>query len=148
MSGEPLCRWHNDGLVLDMMPTDPTVLGFGASAWFRQGFDNAGTFSLPNDRQIYAFDALHLLAAKIEAFEDRGEGDWLLSRDVEDIVTILDGRTTIFEELAGQEPLHHFIHGWFFAFPGDELRELLTSHTADYARGDYLHERLTAARPL
>ena len=26
--GAPLCRWVNNGLILDVMPTDPDILGF------------------------------------------------------------------------------------------------------------------------
>lgn len=86
-SDEPICRWHKDGLVLDMIPTNPAALGFGKSRWFEHGFESAGTYELPNGCTIYALDALHLIAAKIEAYLDRGEGDWLTSRDVDDIVS-------------------------------------------------------------
>ena len=27
--GAPVCRWTGHGVLLDVMPTDPTVLGFG-----------------------------------------------------------------------------------------------------------------------
>lgn len=57
-SDDPVCRWHKDGLLLDMMPTDPTILGFGTSRWFDLGFASAATYELPNGNQIYAFDAL------------------------------------------------------------------------------------------
>jgi hypothetical protein len=38
-----------------------------------------------------------------EAFDGRGEGDYLLSRDMEDIIFVLDGRPEIIEEVKGAE---------------------------------------------
>jgi len=32
------------------------------------------------------------LATKLEAFRGRGKGDHLLSRDLEDVVTLIDGK--------------------------------------------------------
>lgn len=142
----PICRWHKDSLMLDMMPTNPTILGFGDSQWFERGFECAKTYELPNGRAIQAFDALHLIAAKIEAYRDRGDGDWLTSRDVEDIVTILDGRSTIFEELGEEGQVQCFIWEWMSSFPEEELSEILGAHTGDYARGDYLHGCLLEVR--
>lgn len=134
----PLCRWHKEGLVLDMMPMDPTVMGFGESQWFERGFKSAQTYTLPNNRVIHAFDALHLIAAKIEAYRERGKDDWLTSRDVEDIVTLLDGRSTLFNELGEDGEVQTFIQQWFFSFSEGELREILGTHLANYKRGDYL----------
>jgi len=139
---DPICRWHKEGLALDMMPTDPTILGFGESRWFEEGFASAKTYQLPNGRKIHAFDALHLIAAKIEAYLDRGQDDWLTSPDVEDIVTVIDGRTAIFDEFNGDGELEDFIRRWLSGYSEDELREIIGSHLSDYARGEYLHECL------
>lgn len=129
-----------------MVPTDPTILGFGASEWFGRGFERAATYELPNGARIQAFDALHLLAAKIEAYCDRGHGDWLVSRDVEDIASILDGRSTIFDELAERGDVQDFVRRWFRSFPDDELAIIIGTHVADYARGELLVGRLAATR--
>ena len=43
--------------------------------------------------------APYLLATKPAAFEDRGDEDILLSRDMEDIVAVLDGRPEIVQEV-------------------------------------------------
>ena len=37
---------------------------------------------------------------KLEAFKGRGNGDFLTSHDMEDIVTIVDGRATLVDEIA------------------------------------------------
>jgi hypothetical protein len=117
-------------------------MGFGASQWFERGFESAKTYELPNNRLIWAFDALHLIAAKIEAYRDRGGDDWMTSRDVEDIVTVLDGRGSIFEELDEDGEVQKFIREWMSSFSEDELFEVLGTHLGDYARGGYLHEQL------
>jgi len=47
--------------------------------------------------------APYFLATKLAAFDDRGDEDFLLSRDMEDIVAVLDGRPEIVEEVIGAE---------------------------------------------
>jgi hypothetical protein len=42
-----------------------------------------------------------MLAMKLEAFKGRGKGDFLASRDFGDIVTLIDGRSELLEEVAG-----------------------------------------------
>jgi hypothetical protein len=41
-----------------------------------------------------------MLAMKLEAFKGRGKGDFLGSRDFGDIVTLIDGRPELLEEVA------------------------------------------------
>lgn len=132
--------------MLDMMPTDPTILGFGRSRWYARGFETARTYRLPNGAMIFAFDVIHLLAAKIEAYCDRGHGDWMLSQDVEDIVTVLDGRSTIVEELEVQSEASDFVWSWLFSFTEDELLEVLGTSLSDYGRGRAVYRRLLRLR--
>ncbi len=137
----PICRWSKDSLVIDVMPTEPEILGFSHSKWFREGFEQARVFRLPTGESIEAFRPLHLMAAKIEAFEDRGNGDWLLSQDIEDIATILDGRRSIFEELSGAEKAATFVRHWLKK-RGDGLPDFLAGHIGDYQRAEYLVTQL------
>jgi hypothetical protein len=49
------------------------------------------------------------LATKIEAFYNRGKGDFMVSHDMEDMVTLLDGRPELAEEVRttpGKEKIH------------------------------------------
>ena len=39
------------------------------------------------------------LATKLAVFDGRGEGDYVLSHDMEDIIVLLDGRRGIVEEV-------------------------------------------------
>ncbi|MBA2661316.1 MAG: hypothetical protein H0U74_03425 [Bradymonadaceae bacterium] len=135
--GAPICRWKKDDLILDVLPTEPQILGFGRSDWFRQGFREARSFELPSGITIQAFGPIHLLAAKIEAFEDRGGGDWLLSQDIEDIATLLDGRTTIFAEIEAQDAAATFVRQWLKGHTA-ELLDAVAGHTNDFPRARYL----------
>jgi len=44
-----------------------------------------------------------MLAMKLEAFKGRGKGDFLGSRDFGDIVTLIDGRPQLLEEVASAD---------------------------------------------
>jgi len=92
----PICRWQAADLVLDVMPTNPDLLGFG-NVWFARAFAAAFDYRLPSGARIRLLPAPYFLATKIEAFEQRGAGDYLLSRDIEDLVAILDGRPEVVE---------------------------------------------------
>ena len=43
--------------------------------------------------------APYFLATKLEAFHGRGAGDYLDSRDVEDIISLIDGRPELIDEI-------------------------------------------------
>ncbi len=53
------------------------------------------------DRDIRIISAPYFVATKIEAFNGRGNNDFLSSPDLEDIITILDGRKEIVSEIQG-----------------------------------------------
>ena len=88
--GAPICRWEYSGISVDVMPTEGKVLGFN-NRWYAEGMANTRKAELPDGQEIEIFSAPYLLASKIEAFSDRGRGEFLVSRDIEDIVTVLDG---------------------------------------------------------
>lgn len=85
-----LCRWKYRGIKVDVMPTDASVLGFG-NRWYREGIARAESVVLPNGERIRVFSIPYLLASKLEAFRGRGHGDYMASKDLEDIVSLLDG---------------------------------------------------------
>jgi hypothetical protein len=49
---------------------------------------------------VRIFSLPYFLASKIEAFSDRGHGDFLTSPDMEDIITVLDGSETAAAEIS------------------------------------------------
>ncbi|MCK4838768.1 MAG: hypothetical protein KAS94_08175 [Desulfobulbaceae bacterium] len=48
-SGEdaPVCRWRSESVILDVMPTDHNIFGFG-SPWYQEALDNSTTQELPS----------------------------------------------------------------------------------------------------
>jgi predicted nucleotidyltransferase len=94
----PICRWKADDVILDVMPTDPKILGFG-NQWFTPAYEASEWIVLPSGKQLRLLPAPYFLATKLEAFACRGKNDYLMSRDIEDIVTVLDGRPKIVSEI-------------------------------------------------
>jgi hypothetical protein len=95
----PVCRWLAGTALLDVMPTDKAVLGFG-NRWYDEAVRTAVTRVLPSGTPIRLISAPVFIATKLEAFADRGNGDFLASHDLEDITTIIDGRPELRDEAA------------------------------------------------
>lgn len=95
----PPFRWFWKSMQLDLVPLDEKVLGF-ANRWYRPGFEAAVSATLPSGLQVRHLSAPYFVATKLEAFKDRGNNDVYLSHDLEDIVTVVDGRDELFAELA------------------------------------------------
>jgi predicted nucleotidyltransferase len=95
----PPFRWRLRGMQLDLVPLDEKVLGF-ANRWYRAGFANA-VWSEPEPGLVLRhLSAPYFLATKFEAFKDRGQNDVYLSHDLEDIITVVDGRAELLDEIA------------------------------------------------
>ena len=107
--GDPICRFRKAAIIVDLMPTDPNVLGFG-NRWYLLAAESATRIELPSGRRLRHATAPCFLATKIVAFRDRGGGDYLASRDFEDIVTVVDGRLELADELtAAPEELRSWV---------------------------------------
>lgn len=94
----PLCRWTIDGIAVDVMPTDEEILGF-SNHWYSLALRFATTLEIAEEMAIRVVTGPYFLATKIEAFNNRGKGDFMASHDMEDIITLLDGRPEIGEEV-------------------------------------------------
>jgi hypothetical protein len=95
----PICRWDCDGILIDVMPTDKSVLGF-SNQWYKDAQSNSVSNSLNNTTVIKVISAPYFLATKLEAFKDRGKQDFLLSHDLEDIIAVIDGRPEIVSDVS------------------------------------------------
>ena len=115
----PICRWEYSGIPVDVMPTEGKVLGF-SNRWYAHGMANTRTVELPDGQKVEIFSVPYLLASKIEAFQDRGHGDFLGSRDMEDIITVLDGCPSVREEIGkAPETVRDFLIQRFKEFLGN-----------------------------
>jgi predicted nucleotidyltransferase len=111
--GAPAFRWSMAGLKLDVMPSDPGILGF-SNRWYGHAMRHAFKVRLAGDVEIRVADAPSFMATKLEAFLDRGASDYLSSHDLEDVLSIVDGRPELVAELrAADTELRAFVGGTF-----------------------------------
>jgi predicted nucleotidyltransferase len=96
--GAPLCRWTHGELILDLLPLDETVLGF-SNRWYQSALETAVNVQLKNGISLRAITAPYFIATKIAAFHGRGKKDYFASHDLEDLVTVIDGRSQLLAEL-------------------------------------------------
>jgi hypothetical protein len=68
--GAPLCRWRHGIMVIDVMPTDASVLGF-SNRWYPTAIDTAQRLRVAGHAIRVVSPAL-FVATKLEAFHGRG----------------------------------------------------------------------------
>lgn len=108
-AGAPICRWLRGGLKLDLMPSAEGVLGFH-NRWYPLAVETAEAVQLPEGPRIRLILPPVFVATKLEALRGRGRGDYLASHDLEDIVTVVDGRAELLEEAArARAPLRRYL---------------------------------------
>ena len=106
-NGHAICSYLYNDISVDIMPSEDGPIGI-ANRWYTVGFDNLW-FKNIEGTKIGILSAPCFLATKFEAFHDRG-GDYRTSHDFEDIIYVLDNRTTIIEEIAIEtEPIKAFL---------------------------------------
>ena len=95
-----ICRWRLGDLKVDVMPSSETVINF-TNKWYSNAIEECVTVELPDGMKIRLITAPYFIATKLEAFYDRGGGDYM-SHDMEDILSVIDGRPEITREIAQQ----------------------------------------------
>src|SRR5216684_7780083 len=96
--GSPLCRWRQKTTTLDVMPLDAKILGF-ANTWYRPAMDHAEERELEKGLKIRLVAPEYFCASKLEAFAGRGKNDFSGSRDLEDLIAVVDGRSELVGEI-------------------------------------------------
>jgi predicted nucleotidyltransferase len=99
----PVCRWVLGNCLLDVMPADERILGFG-NRWFSEAIRTAESVRLPSGQMIRLVTPPLFLATKLEAFRVRGGQDFMASHDLEDIVTVIDGRPELSGDVRASTP--------------------------------------------
>jgi len=125
----PICRWLVDVIKVDIMPTQEEILGF-SNRWYLPAIKNADHIKLENELTIKLVSPPYFLATKIDAFKGRGGGDYMASHDMEDIITILDGRPEIVSEIrSSSDDLKDFLSRTFRSLlANDEFRDSIPGH--------------------
>jgi predicted nucleotidyltransferase len=126
--GAPICRWLHNGIKIDVMPTDGGVIGIN-TAWFSEALSTAQA-RIVLGVKIPLISPVAFIATKLAAFTDRGRGDYYGSHDLEDIITVIDGRAAMVEEVAASPTaLRAFIAGRMREFVADDFfQESLSGH--------------------
>jgi predicted nucleotidyltransferase len=146
-SDQPVCRWSFEGVTVDVMPTDTKILGF-SNRWYLQAIHHSESVKIDEDLAIRVATAPFFLAIKIEAFLGRGKGDFLSSHDIEDMISVLNGRKELIGEVArSSRELKAFLSATFKAFLETEaFMESLPGHllpdSANQARYGIVLDRI------
>jgi len=113
VEGEPPYRWSFAGMKLDVMPSDEKVFGF-SNRWYGAVLGTAMPVPLRQGIAIRLIAPACFLATKLEAFQDRARGDYLESHDLEDVLSVIDGRREIVDEVRRADPeMQRYIAGVF-----------------------------------
>lgn len=100
-------------LIVDLMPDDAQILGF-TNRWYADAVLAATYFPLSSGTVIRVVSPVHFVATKLEAYLGRGNNDPLASRDMEDLLSLVDGRETLLQEITAAAPeLRGYIAGQF-----------------------------------
>jgi predicted nucleotidyltransferase len=120
--------------------------------WYELALSSAIEHFLTAETSIRIAPPPCYLATKIEAFRNRGAADPLASKDLEDIVQLLDGRPELVHEVAAApSELRQFIAEWSRAsLATDDFAMLVSAQlpgdAASQARAEVILERLEALR--
>jgi predicted nucleotidyltransferase len=143
----PICRWTVEGVLVDVMPTLTEILGF-SNRWYQRAASECMRYTLPSGMTIQLIKPELFVATKIEAFLGRGDDDFIMSHDIEDIFSIVDGRPELIEEIeASEEDVRRFIREQIAVFisESDFLNAVLgylPTDTTGQARYRILLDRL------
>jgi hypothetical protein len=136
--GAPLCRWRSEAGILDLMPTDETILGF-SNPWYEHGIRTARPVTLASGLSIQVVSPPVFLATKLAAYAGRGGGDLLGSHDIEDVVSVVAFRPEIVADTAAEDGA---LRRWIAA----RIREHLIDHpdAEDAVAGNLPDARMVA----
>jgi hypothetical protein len=95
-----IVAWYWKDRRIDILPHKPFPLIATINRWFPWVLEDAVRFEVQQGQFAWIASAPSFLATKFEAFFSRGGGDYVGSKDIEDILAIVDGRPELVGELA------------------------------------------------
>jgi predicted nucleotidyltransferase len=125
-----ICRYIIRDITVDIMPTGEDVLFF-RNKWYSEGYKNAIPYST-DDCTFKIFTSPYFIASKIDAFRDRGRNEGRTSADVEDIVYVLENRSSIWDEfLSAPINVKEYLKSEFTEFLSySSFREWVDAHVS------------------
>jgi hypothetical protein len=125
--GHANCSYKYKDIAVDIMASTDTMLG-PTNRWYAIGFDSLQQITI-EATAIQILSAPCYLATKFEAFSHRGQNDYRTSHDFEDIIYVIDNRTTIVSEIEQSK---------------DKVKEFLREQLSRVANSPYSEEILSA----
>jgi len=99
--GAPMCRWILNGIIVDIMPAEGGFMGLNTK-WFKEALKTCADIEVLGIK-IPVISSAAFLASKYAAFQNRGKRDYYASHDLEDFLTVIDGRENIASEIKSSE---------------------------------------------
>jgi len=97
----PRCRWIFDDIKIDILSIKDKFSGMNMK-WLQETVNNSVEIEI-KETVFKVASPTCFIAMKLEAFKDRGNKDYWGSRDIEDVITVIDGRSSIVEEIKNSE---------------------------------------------
>ncbi len=136
--GHSICSYKFQDIAIDIMPAEDSSIGV-SNMWYKPGFKFIQQVELPDGITIRILPSPYFLATKLEAFKDRGKNDFYGSHDFEDIIYLLDNRTTIVKEiLTSEENVQLYIK--------EELKTIKNHPQADEISAMHIHPYIREER--
>ncbi len=137
ISSSVICRYTYNDITVDIMASTDTMRG-PTNPWYAVGFETLQEITI-QDIPIQILSAPCYLATKFEAFKNRGQGDYRTSHDFEDIIYVIDNRTSIVEEVAIADTRVK-------TFLNKEIKKILNSPYSEEILSAHLHPLILEER--
>ncbi|MCA4781804.1 nucleotidyl transferase AbiEii/AbiGii toxin family protein [Empedobacter stercoris] len=124
--GHAICSYKYMDIPVDIMAPEDGPNG-PSNKWYKKGFNDLWKVDV-KEQTVNILSSPYYLASKFEAFNDRGK-DFRTSHDLEDIIYILDNRTTMVDEIINAE---------------DEVKSFIVSQFMNFKKKGILEEALIA----
>jgi len=135
--GHAICSYKYKDIAVDVMASIDSMRG-PTNRWYAIGFDSLEEVTIKGET-IQILSAPCYLATKFEAYNHRGEDDYRTSHDFEDIIYVLDNRTTIVEEIKqSNDKVKKFLR--------EELTKVLKSSYSEEILSAHLHPLILEER--
>jgi len=130
-----ICRFVYQGILVDVMSTKE--IGWApANSWFREGFEHLQTITLAGNISIQILHLSYFLASKFDAFHNRGI-DPRNSKDLEDIIFLLDNRVNLVADIIASPPnVLSYLQSEFSSLLTRDMEESILGHMNPFSRKD------------
>lgn len=147
-----ICRYQIKGVIVDIMPTEPQVVGF-SNRWYPAGFANAIDVQLDDNNSIRTFSLPYFMATKWEAFKGRGKNDYRTSKDFEDLVYVWENVDNLEDQIeqASDDITEYLKEEFAKVITNEDFEEGLYAHLAGGYGGldpNYIKSKLESALHL